>query len=188
MEFTSIQGKRHLIEPIGYNIVRKKILPGKMLHSAVTQFEIHRKAFEFKSNLLFIPEPLTIESAYSYTMKQIYEYRILTVNEYIQHIAFFLELCRYKQFMIDAGFWPRGFTVACNSVGQFMLFDFSDYGIIDKGYVKFPREKVRYTLDAADAKFSILTYIVNTTWDLHPAYLELMYEDELEKIEAHIVQ
>jgi hypothetical protein len=155
MEFLSVEGNNHIIEPIGYNMVRKRIKKGKMLRSAGEQYEIHRVATEFRSSCLCIPPPGVYESPTAYTMMQIYECRKISPDEYFPRFDLYLDLCNFKNFMLERGFMPRDFFVMEVFPNKYTLLDFSRFGIIAGGQVRFPKDPRKYTLLDAEVAYGL---------------------------------
>ena len=167
MEFTSVRGSCHLMEPIGYNQVRKMIV-SRYVRSAVEQWEIHSHALRFESPVLYIPKLYNLESAVAYTMEQFYEGKLLHHEEYYGHSFFMSELERFKRYMIDCGYWPFGFKVFHDSRrGRYILIDFSRFGTIDRRQVRFPKIKQMFTLDEAE----------DVLWTYYPVKQTTVYEE-----------
>jgi len=158
MEFTSVLGSCHLMEPIGYNLVRK-IIASRYVRSAVEQWDIHTHALLFDSPVLYIPKLYNLESAGAYTMEQFYDGILLKDEDYYLHAHFMSELERFKHHMIDCGYWPFGFKVFYDSrQGRYILIDFSRFGTIDHGQVRFPKIKKIFSLEEAE----------DTLWTYYP--------------------
>jgi hypothetical protein len=173
MEFTSVLGSCHLLEPIGYNQVRKMIV-SRFVRSAVEQWEIHSLALHFESPVLYIPKLYNLESAGAYTMEQFYDGKLLNTDEYYGHAFLMSELERFKRYMISCGYWPFGFKVFHDGRhGRYILIDFSRFGTIDGGQVKFPKIKKLFTLQEAE----------DTLWTYYPVktHYEEIKEDLAEE-------
>ena len=155
MEFLSVEGKNHIIEPVGYNIVRKRIKRGKMLRSAPEQFAIHKVASEFRSIDLCIPPPIVCESVYAYTMLQLYQGRIVPPTEYFPRFNLYSDICNFKTFMLERGFMLRDFFIMEVFPNKFALLDFSRFGIVAGGKVRFPKDPETYTLLNAEIQFGL---------------------------------
>jgi len=150
MDFRSIQGKNHLIEPIGYCQVRKTKKIGAQVRSTTEQFLIHEIAYEFVSPILCIPKPTRLDET-SYCMEQIWGGTVLPS----QAVPFFpqlvSELRRFKEFLITKNIYPIGFTIhqinnesiegwarSC-ATPLYSLVDMSFFGIIQGSRVSIPK-------------------------------------------------
>jgi hypothetical protein len=173
MEFTSVLGSCHRLEPIGYNQVRKMVV-SRFVRSAVEQWEIHKLALLYESPLLHIPQLYNLESAGAYTMEQFYEGSILSPEDYYFHSFFMSELERFKRHMVDCGYWPFGFKVFHDSRrARYTLIDFSRFGSIDRGRVRFPKIQKVFTLEEAE----------DTLWTYYPVKMQPVYEELKEDLE-----
>lgn len=159
MEFNSIVGSQHTIEPIGYNQLRKKRRRDitYVVRSIQEQFMIHSLASDFQSPRIFIPCPLRIESSQSYVMDMVYNMSPLDPKEYKNHHELFEELIRFKNYMYIRGYFAAGFTILhrpnCNI---FVLVDFSQFGTIDSNFVMFPKITYKYTILEAESQFGLI--------------------------------
>lgn len=155
MEFLSVEGKNHIIEPVGYNIVRKRIKRGKMLRSAYEQYAIQGAASEFRSAHLCIIPPIRCESEFAYTMQQIYQGRIIPPVEYFTRFDLYIDLCKFKIFMLERGYMLRGFFIMEVATNFYTLLDFSRFGIVAGGRIRFPKDPKTYTLLEAEVAFGL---------------------------------
>lgn len=158
MEFTSIVGSQHTIEPIGYHQLRKKLRSDVKLvvRSIKEQFLIHSLASDFQSTRIVIPSPLRIESATSYIMDMIYHFVPLNPSTYVNFPELFDELIRFKNYMYIRGYFAAGFTILHHpEVSMFVLVDFSQFGTIDSNFVMFPKIKQKYTILEAETQFGL---------------------------------
>lgn len=179
MEFISISGKNHILTPIGYNVVRKTIRRGAKVRSAVEQFAIHTTAYTFRSPLIYMPQPIAIESSRAYTMQHILEGTVIPACDYFKHPSLFIELHLFKLFMMQHNYWPHGYNIIQYKT-VYILYDFSLFGIIDRDYIKFPKIASVYTLEEADAISSAWMEI--PVLDFYPC-VSLTFDANLEKIE-----
>jgi hypothetical protein len=150
MEFQSVRGKNHLIQPIGYCEVRKTRIVGSKVRSIQEQFLIHQVAYEFESPLLCIPKPIRLEET-SYTMEQIWagSYLPPLVIPYFPLLV--SELRRFRDFLVSRNLYPIGFTILqigpesierwarTPSTPQFALVDTSHFGVIQGSWVSIPK-------------------------------------------------
>ena len=159
MEFTSIVGTQHTIEPIGYNQLRKKLRSDVKLYvrSIKEQYLIHSLASDFKSTCLVIPSPLRIESPKSYIMDMIYNFEPLSPSNYKNIPELFEELIQFKNFMYIRGYFAAGFTILHHPSSQmYVLVDFSLFGTIDSNFVMFPKIQYKYTILEAETQFGLI--------------------------------
>lgn len=164
-EYVAVYGSHHIIEPIGYNIIHKIIKRLAPVRSAHEQYEIHKIATEFVSDVVKIPKVHDIVSKQSYTMEHLYDFAQVRPSDYAKIPQLFVALLEFQQFMKDRGYWAYGYSVLV-TWGKFYVVDFSGFGAIDGHYVKFPKNKTIYRL-----------------CDLQ-GYFELELHSEMEKIEA----
>jgi hypothetical protein len=137
--FVAIHGSNHVLEQLGYGMIRKTVTRGKKVLCAADQFEIHQIASMFRSPLFTIDPPLELDSHQSYTMRHIYDAFIFPL---ISHGGLFQEeFTRFHNYMIDEGYFPLGNTVLF-SEGRLYIIDFSQYGIIQTLTVEGERRKV----------------------------------------------
>jgi len=154
MDFRSVNGQHHLLEPIGYGQIRKTKKRGAPVRSATEQFLIHEVAYEFKSSTLLIPKPFRIEGN-SYTMEQFWTGSVLPMNCMYVFPLLIAELRRFKEFLYTKNLYPVGFKILQinhESIETweripfsgpiYGLVDFSRFGIIQGPYVKIPKVDV----------------------------------------------
>ena len=110
MEFRSVMGSHHLIQPIGYGLVRKIRRRGAPVHSAREQFLIHQEVYEFRSPILFIPKPVFQEGD-GYTMEEFATYSVLPTDCIGMVPALVAELRRLRDFLVPRGIYPLGFAI-----------------------------------------------------------------------------
>jgi hypothetical protein len=172
MEFNSISGTNHLLQPLAYNRVRKIILQGRKVRSAVEQFTIHTFARDFRSSLIYFPEPYEVDGPRSYTMQMIIDGDVVKPADYFKHPALFFELARFKEFMMRQHFWPFGYNII-KYKAVYILFDFSLFGTIERGLVKFPKIARRIPLAEAETAFQ--------AWAGVPSMLFLQMDEPIDK-------
>jgi len=125
--FVAIQGSNHVLEPLGYGVIRKTVKRGSKVLSAADQFQIHQIASLFQSPLFTILPPLVLESQRSYTMPYLLDINYLGLEAQIGY--FQREYNRFCEFMISEGYFPFGSKVLY-SQGKLHIIDFSHYGTI----------------------------------------------------------
>jgi len=141
---------------MGYNRVRRCVHRFKKIHSARTQAEIHTIALAFSSDILYIPKLYDVQDTCYDT-----EFILHATNNLITHDAFhkypklFVELFRFKEYMMKEGYFLKGIKLCRIAEEQWALFDFSHFGIINKNRVKFPKDKVIFTLDQAELNYGL---------------------------------
>ena len=165
MDFKSVLGRHHVIEPIGYGLVRKTRRPRAPVRSAREQFLIHQEVYEFDSPILFIPKPVAQE-ADGYTMEEIATYSVLPTDCIGMIPALVAELMRLRDFLVPRGIYPLGFTILllvpesvmgwkrpCISIDPlYGLVDVSHFSFIQEGVVSVPKVG-RMRLSDADLVF-----------------------------------
>lgn len=155
MEFKSVIGSHHLIEPIGYGIVRKVVKRGAPVRSAAEQFMIHSLAYTFVHPHIKTVKPICVESPRAYTMEQIYEGLLIPESDYQKHSELYVGLMEFQQFMAVRGYWPWGYKILWNGHTCFIL-DFSNFGTIDRDRIQFPKDKHRRTVGDVDDRFPLV--------------------------------
>lgn len=151
--YVSIHGSNHLLEPIGYSVMRKTVTQGAKVLCAADQFEIHQIASMFQSPLFTIDPPIEIDSPSSYTMRHIhdaYPFPLITHGGLFQE-----EFTRFHDYMIREGYFPLGNTILFSD-GRLYIIDFSQYGMIQtstlegvqKQIVHFPKIRYLYPLSS----------------------------------------
>jgi len=152
MEFRSVLGRHHLIEPIGYGLVRKTRRRGAPVRSLREQFLIHQEVYEFDSPILFIPKPVTQEED-GYIMEEFTAYSVLPSDCIGMVPALVAELKRLRDFLVPRGIYPLGFTILlivpdsvegwerpCMSKDPlYGLVDMSHFSYIQGGVVSVPK-------------------------------------------------
>ena len=159
MEFISYVGSQHILEPIGYDYVRKR--KRRDVHGVVRsiheQFQIHSLAVDFSSKKIYIPKPIQIESRESYTMELVYLSKRIDPSMYTNDPELFDELIRFKNYMYMRGYFAAGFSILQHPhIPIFILVDFSQFGTIDKYFVMFPKLRQKYTILEAEQQFGLL--------------------------------
>ena len=165
IEYVAAYGSHHIIEPIGYNIVHKIIKRRAPVRSAPEQYDIHKIAEGFVSDIITIPKVHNLVSRQSYTMEHIYDTVKVNPDDYMRIPNLFVALLEFQQFMTERGYWAYGYSVLA-TLDKYYLVDFSGFGAIDGYYVKFPKNAT-----------------VHRLCDLQ-GYFELELPSKTEKIEA----
>jgi len=125
--FVAIQGSNHILEPLGYGILRKTVKRGSKVLSAADQFQIQQIASLFESPVFHVLPPIKLESQRSYTMPQLLDIHLIDLEA---HGEFFhREFYRFCQFMISEGYFPYESKVFY-SLCKLYIIDFSHYGTI----------------------------------------------------------
>lgn len=166
MDFKSKTGTHHLLIPIGYGEVQKIIMEKGDIHDAHTQYEIHTIAQKYNSNYLMIPKCISLTSHKSYTMKIIYDAKVVPPHKWPNDSILFTELLKFYTFMMEAGYFPKQFTVLQNA-HKYCLIDFSHFGIIQKNKVYFPKNKHAYTIEEALDLYGLQLNITDVEEDLY---------------------
>jgi hypothetical protein len=156
MDFCSINTTNHLIIPMGYNRVKRCVHRLARVHSARTQAEIHAIALGFPSNILYIPKLYDVADSWYETEFIIHETNnLLTHNAFHKYPKLFVELFRFKDYMMKEGYFLRGIKLCRLTEEQWALFDFSRFGIVNKNRVKFPKDKLTYSFDQAEWAYGL---------------------------------
>ena len=154
-EFNAVQGSRHVIEPLGYQLVRKTVRPGHGARSAWEQYEIHGHAVRFPSYTLRIPPVHNLESRQSYVMNELPPGCVrVPMDKYGEHPVLIAELIRFYDYMAQFGYFAYGYTIF-KIEHVYILLDFSLFGSIQGEYVRFPGLRTRFHVRDAFAIFGI---------------------------------
>lgn len=172
MEFKAVYGSHHVLEPLGYGIMRKTVKRRAPVRSAVEQYSIHNLAYMFHHPHLKTVKPLELESARSYTMEQLYEGVIIPERDYSKFPDLFVGLMEFQQYMAHRGYWAWGYKVIWNGKVCILL-DYSRFGTIDRDRVRFPGERVLRSVDNIEERFHLVAPLPAPT----PAPMSL--EDQL---------
>ena len=142
----------HLLIPLAYNRVLKQRKRGAVAHGAGTEIEIHRCALLFPMRYFTIPPVYGIVDSRSYIMGAIFETEgtIRQSLGYNHPLHLWEELVAFREHIIHEGYYPDAFTVIITR-SKPKLFDFSNFGQIDKGVVRFPNGD-KMTLEQAMEK------------------------------------
>jgi hypothetical protein len=156
---------RHVVEPLGYGllrkVVRRKALPTNRVNAAADQYEMHAIAAEFRSTWIRIPPPCSLDSPYSYTMTEVEDCDALPdsiVSDLVCVLdTFEAEFSAFKCYMMREGYFARGNRFlrkrSTYTEAPFYLVDFSLYGHIQGGLVRFPDLPWTYTIFQAELLF-----------------------------------
>jgi hypothetical protein len=134
--------------------MRKVLRRGAPVRSATEQYTIHALACGFPSSVIHIPKPIHLESRVSYTMEEVYAHMKIPPDMYPKIPELFVALLEFQQYMVDHGYWAYGYTVLV-SMGKFYLVDFGQFGSIDGGYVRFPKNKTIHRLYDLQSYFDL---------------------------------
>ena len=129
----------HLLIPLAYNRLMKQRKQGAPVHGAGTEAEIHRIAIDFPTNYFNIPSVHEVVDSKSYIMDTVFEHegQIQSTLTYTHPTQIWEELIAFRNYLIREGYYPHGFTILLTNTKP-KLFDFCNFGIIDKGVVRFP--------------------------------------------------
>lgn len=156
---------RHLLEPLGYGLLRKtvhrKALPKNRVNAAADQYEMQTIAAEFRSTWIRIPPPCSLDSPYSYTMTEVEDCDALpdsVVTDLVCVLdAVDTDFAAFKCYMMREGYFVRGCRFlrkrTTYTQAPFYLVDFSLYGCIQGGLVRFPDLPWTYTIFQAELLF-----------------------------------
>lgn len=149
----------------------REALPTNRVNAASDQYEIHAIAAEFRSAWIRVPPPCSLDSPYSYTMTEVEDCDALP-DSVISDLAcvvdaFDTDFAAFKCYMMREGYFVRGcrflrkrttYMQGLPSSGPameapFYLVDFSLYGCIQEGLVRFPDLPWTYTIFQAELLF-----------------------------------
>jgi len=155
--------KTHLIEPLGYSLLRKTVKQGARVNAAADQFTIHTIASDFRSQWVCVPDAHSMDSARSYTMSECVDCELLPDALASELFGFFLELnedyIAFKQYMMREGYFVRGGSFLRKTTSftrpPLFLVDFSRYGSIQGNLVRFPDLPWTFTLFQAELLYGM---------------------------------
>ena len=153
-EFNSRETRCHILQPIAYNKLRKCKKRGAPIRSIREQFDIHCIAALFPSNHLIIPRPHQC-SLDSYTMDYLGERHMIPSEFYHYYPSLVSSLIEFYYYMRRNGYWPFDYSVLELSNDMFALVDFSGFGYIHNGFVRFPKDKIKYSFHEVMKYFRI---------------------------------
>lgn len=153
--YASIDTSSHILQPLAYNQIKKIRKLGAPVHSAKDQYEIHKVAYEYPSNVLRIPTPRYVDGS-GYVMDTVYTLKtFIPHHRYCEFPELVAELVNFMNYMFQNGYWMYGFSVFQTIDSRFVLLDFSTCGHCDKNRVKFPKDSHIYSLDEAHTFFGV---------------------------------
>jgi hypothetical protein len=156
MEFLSIEGSHHILQPIGYGIIEKIVKPGSPVRSAAEQFTIQNEASMFESAVLYIPKPIRLENR-SYTMEMFYDLSYLPISYYTEAPLLLNHLIHFIHYMLKLNYFIHSFDIYIDvRMSRYVLLDFSHTGFIMGTTVQFKNDENQYSIDEADMKYGIL--------------------------------
>lgn len=154
--YRALYTQNHVIEPLGYGIVKKTVRRGARVHSATEQFRIQSIASLYESKWFSVPKPLSLDvSPRSYAMPEVIDCHIMSRSEVMVYMDFTIEMeaawTQYVLHMIKEGYFVRGSKILrCNEGTPFQILDMSLYGTIQGDLVKFPDERWAYSILQAE--------------------------------------
>jgi len=159
--FCAKRTKNHLIEPIGYGLIRKTVKRGAHVNGAVDQYRIHEIAADFRSEWIQVPAVGSQDSLRSYTMTECVDCDRLPSTMIPELYACIEELdadyVKFKCYMMREGYFVRGSSFLRKQTTftrpPIFVVDFSLYGAIQEGLVRFPDLPWTYTIFQAELLF-----------------------------------
>ena len=156
--FRAKRTPRHMIEPIGYGLLRKTVNRGAAVNSAVDQFNIHCIASEFRSKWLHILPPHSHDSPRSYILQEHVDCEPFSGKIISELTSYYDDLdedyTAFKRHMMKEGYFVRGFTILTQSTTflqpPLYVIDFSLFGCIQESLVRFPDKPWSYDLLQAE--------------------------------------
>lgn len=181
--FVGARGLNHLISPIGYNLVHKIVGRGSNVRSGQEQYEIHTYAYEFKSDILKIPKPECLINPNSYLMEHVPQAYFFDPRSYRSDHPFLHELNKFYHHMISRGYYPHGFTVLNHTNGTYTLLDFSQFGSVQGGIIRFKHLLHPINMLEAEKSYGLVSFLFPDGILIEGDYTEA---DEPEKIEGSV--
>lgn len=161
-EFLGAIGQHHVISPIGYNKVVKSVRRGAPVRSAAEQHAIHTVAAQFFSPILVIPPVFELLDNYSYVMYHVPPGQYVRPSIFKSNMQFLSELNRFYKHMMAEGYYPFNYTILYHESGQLTLLDFSQFGTLNNGMIKFKHLTSPISLFDAERHYGILSFLVTT--------------------------
>lgn len=158
--YRALRTNSHLIEPLGYGVLKKTVKRGAAVHDATEQFRIQSIAALFESRWFTVATPLRIESPRSYTMAEVVDCYVLSRSEFVTCMDECPELndewSRFVLYMIKEGYFVRGVKVVrCGDTIPFRILDTSLFGLVQQDLVKFPDEPWIYSAIQAELLYGM---------------------------------
>jgi hypothetical protein len=158
MEFNSRQTNTHILQPLAYNQMRKIRRKYAPVRSAQDQCSIHHIAYMFESPVLKVPRPYDYDDE-GYIMDVVQNCEcIIHPHGYSQIPPLFNALVEFCIYMLQHGFFPRDYSVLKRGA-EFFVMDFSRFGTIYKGLLRFPKDRRIYTLQEAVELYGLRVYV-----------------------------
>jgi hypothetical protein len=159
--YRALRTATHLIEPLGYGILRKTVNRGAPVHSASEQYRIHTVASLFESQWITIVDPLRLESSRSYTLSELVDCTILTEDQIWAYMKIYPllkeEWTRFVLFIIGEGYFPRGMKLLrCTTGTPFRILDVSLFGHVQGDFVRFPDKPWTYSIIQSELLYGIV--------------------------------
>jgi hypothetical protein len=158
--YQSLRTKSHIIEPLGYGILKKTVKRGAAVHSAVEQFRIQSIMALFESSWFTVANPLRAESPRSYIMAEVQDYHVLSRNNFInlmnESVVLNNEWTRFVMYMLKEGYFVRGVKILFSEETiPLYVIDTSLFGVVQGEFVKFPDEPWLYSIVQAELLYGI---------------------------------
>ena len=153
---------RHVIEPLGYGLLRKTVRRGALVNSALDQYTIHAIASEFRSEWFRVLPPISNDSPRSYILHEHVDCESMTADETFYFLGFYdginEEYAAFKTYMIREGYFLRGLRFLRRSPSSWTrpplyVIDFSLCGSIQGSLVRFPDLPWTYSIIQAELLF-----------------------------------
>jgi hypothetical protein len=173
-EFVGAHGQFSVISPIGYEMILKKVRKGAPVRSATEQHTIHELAAQFCSPVLKIPRVYDLIDSKSYIMEHRPPGNYVPSQAYKGHQILIQELVRFYQFMVNSGYYPFGFTILQHPDGTYSLFDFGQFGSVEKDHVKFKHLIKPIHNLLADRIYGILNFLLDIESDVIQTKIEVL--------------
>ena len=134
--------------------IRRKYAP---VRCPQDQCSIHHIAYMFESPVLKVPRPYDYDDE-GYIMDVVQNCEcIIHPHGYSQIPPLFDALVGFCIYMLQHGFFPRDYRVLKRGA-EFFIMDFSRFGTIYKGRLRFPKDRRIYTLQEAVELYGLRVY------------------------------
>ena len=185
-EFLGVIAHHHVISPIGYGKVLKSVKRGAPVRSATEQHTIHSIAAQYSSPILRIPRVYECVSHRAYIMEHVAPGHFVPPCLYKNGEMFLEELNRFFKYMLQEGYFPYNFTILYHEDNTFSLLDFSQFGTVADGLVKFKHLVHPIHLFVAERHYGILSFLLSDSLLLGSAKIEAFDQDNCEKMLAYL--
>ena len=163
-EFVGAYGQYSIIHPLGYGKILKKVKRGAPVRSAFEQYEIQRLANGFVSSALCIPIAHELYSTDGYIMEHMPPGGVFIPSSSYKYFPTLIEeFNKFFCYMVHNGYFPYKFSILCYPDNTFVLLDFSQFGAVQRGLIKFKHIKCPIYLMLAEVHYGIMSFVTSQT-------------------------